>query len=143
MDRKRGSILIKTISAIFITAISIILSGRLYIFVSRNIEKQDMKYRDLESLNAVSNEVKYNIKFDVLKDKLKNGNIILKYDNDFLERLTKEEVLDLKSDYRDKKRIEISLIDVNRNSFNIKIILYSDSKEIEEVIEKGLWMDYV
>ena len=143
MDRKRGSILIKTISAIFITAISIILSGRLYIFVSRNIEKQDMKYRDLESLNAVSNEVKYNIKFDVLKDKLKNGNIILKYYNDFLERLTKEEVLDLKSDYRDKKRIEISLIDVNRNSFNIKIILYSDSKEIEEVIEKGLWMDYV
>lgn len=143
MDRKRGSILIKTISAIFITAISIILSGRLYIFVIRNIEKQDMKYRDLESLNAVSNEVKYNIKFDVLKDKLKNGNIILKYDNDFLERLTKEEVLDLKSDYRDKKRIEISLIDVNRNSFNIKIILYSDSKEIEEVIEKGLWMDYV
>ena len=143
MDRKRGSILIKTISAIFITAISIILSGRLYICVSRNIEKQDMKYRDLESLNAVSNEVKYNIKFDVLKDKLKNGNIILKYDNDFLERLTKEEVLDLKSDYRDKKRIEISLIDVNRNSFNIKIILYSDSKEIEEVIEKGLWMDYV
>ena len=143
MDRKRGSILITTISAIFITAISIILSGRLYIFVSRNIEKQDMKYRDLESLNAVSNEVKYNIKFDVLKDKLKNGNIILKYDNDFLERLTKEEVLDLKSDYRDKKRIEISLIDVNRNSFNIKIILYSDSKEIEEVIEKGLWMDYV
>ena len=102
MDRKRGSILIKTISAIFITAISIILSGRLYIFVIRNIEKQDMKYRDLESLNAVSNEVKYNIKFDVLKDKLKNGNIILKYDNDFLERLTKEEVLDLKSDYRDK-----------------------------------------
>ena len=143
MDRKRGSILIKTISAIFITAISIILSGRLYIFVIRNIEKQDMKYRDLESLNAVSNEVKYNIKFDVLKDKLKNGNIILKYDNDFLERLTKEEVLDLKSDYRDNKRIEISLIDVNRNSFNIKIILYSDSKEIEEVIEKGLWMDYV
>ena len=39
--------------------------------------------------------------------------------------------------------IKISLIDVNRNSFNIKIILYSDSKEIEEVIEKGLWMDYV
>ena len=143
MDKKRGSILIKAISAIFITAISIILSGRLYIFMNKSIEKQNMKDKALESVNAVSNELKYNIKFDALKDKLRNESIILKYDINFLDRMMNENLLDLERSYRDDERVEISLVDVNKNSLNIKIALYSEYKEFEEVIEKGLWMDYV
>ena len=61
--RKDVSILIEAAAAIAIASVAIIISVRLYLFVQKSIKSEYMNYINLQSINAVCNEVKYNIKF--------------------------------------------------------------------------------
>ena len=140
--RKDGSILIEAAAAIAIASVAIIISVRLYLFVQKSIKSEYMNYINLQSINAVCNEVKYNIKFKELEKVLKDGDIILKYDMDFLDRLVEKELFDLTGDSKDRESIKISLVNCGKGSLNIRITLNFESKSLIENVEKGIWMDY-
>ena len=140
--RKDGSILIEAAAAIAIASVAIIISVRLYLFVQKSIKSEYMNYINLQSINAVCNEVKYNIKFKELENVLKDGDIILKYDMDFLDRFVEKELFDLTGDSKDRGSIKISLVNCGKGSLNIRITLNFESKSLVENVEKGIWMDY-
>ena len=142
-ERKKGSMLLEAIVAIAIASIAIIISVRLYVFVRKSVESEYVNYSNLQSINAVCNEVKYNIKFEKLEKILKDEDIILKYDLDFLDRLLEKELLNLTGDSKDIDNIDIHLINSSKAILNIRITLNFESKSIVENIEKGIWMDYV
>ncbi|MBE6047285.1 MAG: hypothetical protein E7213_02560 [Clostridium sp.] len=144
MDKRRkASILIEDIAAIPIVIISIIISARLYIAMSKNVDNEYINYKNKESLNAICNEVKYNVEFDYLVSSLKNKNILIQYDKDFLDTLIEKKFEDLNSNYSGENRIEIKMLDERASSLKIEVLLYYNSNVFKEEIKKGRWMDYV
>lgn len=144
MDKRRkASILIEDIAAIPIVIISIIISARLYIAMSKNVDNEYINYKNKESLNAICNEVKYNVEFDYLVSSLKNKNILIQYDKDFLDTLIEKKFEDLNSNYAGENRIEIKMLDERASSLKIEVLLYYNSNVFKEEIKKGRWMDYV
>ena len=108
-----------------------------------NVDNEYINYKNKESLNAICNEVKYNVEFDYLVSSLKNKNILIQYDKDFLDTLIEKKFEDLNSNYSGENRIEIKMLDERASSLKIEVLLYYNSNVFKEEIKKGRWMDYV
>ena len=114
--------------------------------VSESNKTRSEKRNIDESLYALGNEIKYNLTFNYVKNILKDKNLVMEYSNDFIERLSNNEII-LKSsvgESTDKvvvKRLQDNNIDEDKEILiNIKIN-YRDMEE-EITINKAYWMDY-
>lgn len=140
---KKGSILLEAIGAITIVLIALMLSCRICITMSKTIDKEKQTYRNKESLNAICNEIKYNITYEELLTALKDNCRLIKYEDNFLNILMDKKLLDFSSVNVKGNRVKIELLDEDDCSLEIKITIYYNNQVFEEEVEKGRWMDYV
>lgn len=140
---KKGSILLEAIGAIAIVLITLMLSCRICITMSKTIDKEKQTYRNKESLNAICNEIKYNITYEELLTALKDNCRLIKYEDNFLNMLMDKKLLDFSSVNLKGNRVKIELLDEDDCSLEIKVTIYYNNQVFEEEVEKGCWMDYV
>ncbi len=111
--------------------------------MSKTIDKEKQTYRNKESLNAICNEIKYNITYEELLTALKDNCRLIKYEDNFLNMLMDKKLLDFSSVNLKGNRVKIELLDEDDCSLEIKITIYYNNQVFEEEVEKGCWMDYV
>lgn len=140
---RKGSILLEPIAAMAIILIVIMMSYKMCAFIEKKNNLQMQVFNEKEALNAVCNEINYNISFDELDKKLNNSSVSIKYDDRFLDKLSSENLFDMDSAENDENRFVIELINKEESDMQLKVQLINNTGSIEVKIRKGKWMDYV
>lgn len=144
-----GGILLECSLAIAILLICITLSLKFVKVICYADYKRYLKHKINEDLYAVSEEIKYNNSYEKMLKLMKDDEIKLKYDDEFIDNLKeKEELKDLERTTSDEESLRITVDKENtkdRNEcymiFNLEVN-YKDIN-LKKQIVKGKWMDYV
>lgn len=147
--KESGSILIECSIGIFILIICISMSLQFLKKIISTEEKRNSSVLMNESMYALSEEIKYNFSFNEVKKYLKDNVIILKYDDNFMEKLMDIKDLNgLEKSYNNREYLKITLsqddVDKEKNDYIILNfeVNYKNMIKHRKVI-KGKWMDYV
>lgn len=145
--KKNGSLLVEVVIGIGVLAIiSMFALSTCRILLASN-SKRISTHKMNECVYGIVNDIKYNIKYNVLIDALKYENITMKYENEFLYNLTTKDLLCCELMVKDDEKLDIELL--NRGTYNednilsIKIKTNYKGEEMEKFITKAPWMDYV
>lgn len=139
----KGNSVIEVLGALAVILITISISYKICFFAEKTSIKNKEIFDKRETVNAVCNEIKYNIPFDELTNILEDGNIFIKYDKKLLDNLKEKPLMNLVSNEIDDENIIISLKDKSNERLLIKVELYNEEKVLGQEVVKGRWMDYV
>ena len=97
-----------------------------------------------ESLHSIINEVKYNIKYEYLKELLKDKELTFKYNNDFLKNIRTTNLLDMNVGKGSENIIKIEKILESKEEeyMELRITIKYEKSNIEGKVIKSYWMDY-
>lgn len=145
--KKKGSLLIEVIVAIgVLSIISIFAISTCRILIVSNSTRIST-HKMNECVYAIGNDIKYNIKYNDLVNTLRNENITMKYENEFLYNLATKDLLSGEVKVKEDEKLDIELL--NRGTYNEDKILSLNIKinykgeTMEKTITKSPWMEYV
>ncbi|SFU28613.1 hypothetical protein SAMN04487886_100154 [Clostridium sp. DSM 8431] len=139
----KGNSIIEVLGALAIVLVTISIAYRISFIAEKIIRNNEEMFNRREIVNAVCNEIKYNIQFDELTNRLLDKPIFINYDKTLLDKLKEEPLMNLVSEKESNKTIVISLEEKNNERLFIKINFYGNGKVIKKEVVKGRWMDYV
>ena len=139
--KKSGSILVEGIVALFMVLIISIVGCTASINLYSSLNKRIAYERLEEIMYAVINEVKYNMEFDFLKEKLNKDTLKIDMQKDLLKILEENNIEELIKE--GKGDIEVSKVESSEEYLLINIKIENNGKVIEKQILKGKWMNEV
>lgn len=143
MHRKRGSVLLETMAAIFILSVCIIVSLNSIIQQIKCSDSEDKNSRDNYSMKAVCSEIKYNVTYDTILSLLISGSKSIKYSNDFNSKIINIDLTAFESYESEEEKILITKTFENEEYLKLKITIQNDGNKIEQEIIKARWMDEI
>ena len=147
---KKGSTLIESIISMAILLIALTLSTQIFAMSSRAIAVRRNKEKANRVSYAIEKEIKYNIRFQDIKNTLVNNKLSLKYRENILEELLTESILSLDRESRLETKDTIIIEKKNENSvesnyeiLTFKITIYDSNGGIlnEREFIKSYWME--
>lgn len=145
ISKKEGSLVLEVAVSLFILALVIIVAASIDRLIILDKKDKNKDYKIQQSFYSVVTEVKYNVNYKLLKDSLKDNKLILDYDDEFLEKLTTTNLLDMTKEKDSKGTVKILKISEcdEEEYMELKIIINSGKNNIEGKVIKAYWMDYV
>ena len=86
---KKGSTLIEAVISMAILLIALTLSTQIFSLSSKSILTRRNKEKANRVSYAIEKEIKYNTKFEDIKEIFENSNLYLQYKDDILDRVSK------------------------------------------------------
>lgn len=139
----KGSILIEVLLALAIISIIITVSFKNIVSLYKSTELRRESFLRNEALFIVCNEIKYNVKYNRIKEKLLMSDIVLKYNNNFFNEIQNKDILSMNTtEDVENNSICISLISEYNQRLKIRVLVKNNKEDfINEVIDKAEWMD--
>lgn len=143
--KNKGSLLLELGVAIFVILIVITMAFSVNKIILNSTKKKINTYEMEESLYSIVNEVKYNIKYEYLKELLKDKELTFKYNNDFLKNIRTTNLLDMNVGKGSENIIKIEKILESKEEeyMELRITIKYEKSNIEGKVIKSYWMDYV
>lgn len=145
--KKKGSLMIEVIGAIgVLSIISIFAISTCRILIVSN-SKRISTHKMNECVYGIVNDIKYNVNYNDLVNALKNENITMKYEKEFLYKLATRDLLSGEVKIREDEKLDILLL--NRGTYNqdkilsLKIEINYKGEKMEKTIKKAPWMEHV
>ncbi|WP_066893095.1 prepilin-type cleavage/methylation domain-containing protein [Clostridium nigeriense] len=141
---KKGSTVVESIVSLSILLIALTLSVQISIISSKSIILRKNKEKANRVAYAIENEIKYNISFSDLKERLEQGNLSYKYTDNILEKLLDTSLFYLESGNGILvKKIRINSTEVNYEIYTLKIEILDSGGGVltEREFIKSYWMD--
>lgn len=141
MIRRKGSSLIESLVSLFLLYILIFISVKTSIVLYKStINRAEINNRN-NTIYAIINEIKYNIEFDYLNEKLNQGDLFIGEPEYILEKLTYVDIKELvNSSYGETT---ISKVEDIEGGIKVNIKIKHNDKLLEEEFIKGWWMDEI
>lgn len=142
--KNKGSLLLELGVAIFVILIVITMAFSVNKIILNSTKKKINTYEMEESLYSIVNEVKYNIKYEYLKELLKDKELTFKYNNDFLKNIRTTNLLDMNVGKGSENIIKIEKILESKEEeyMELRITIKYEKSNIEGKVIKSYWMDY-
>lgn len=142
--KKKGSLLLELGVSIFVILIVITMAFSINKIILNSTKKKINTYEMEESIHSIINEVKYNIKYEYLKELLKDKELTFRYNNDFLKNIRTTNLLDMNvgKDSENIIKIEKILESKEEEYMELKITIKYKKSNIEGKVIKSYWMDY-
>ncbi len=142
--KKKGSLLLELGVSIFVILIVITMAFSINKIILNSTKKKINTYEMGESIHSIINEVKYNIKYEYLKELLKDKELTFRYNNDFLKNIRTTNLLDMNvgKDSENIIKIEKILESKEEEYMELKITIKYKKSNIEGKVIKSYWMDY-
>lgn len=125
---KKGSTIIEAVISMAILLIALTLSTQIFSLSSKSIAKRKNKEKANRISYAIEKEIKYNTKFEEIKDTkgvFTNSKVCLKYEDDILDSLLTSTFLSLERKIiEEKDSIIIEKIGVNSEEDNYEIVTF-------------------
>lgn len=141
---KKGSTVVESIVSLSILLIALTLSVQISIISSKSIILRKNKEKANRVAYAIENEIKYNISFSDLKERLEQGNLSYKYTDNILEKLLDTSLFYLESGNGILvKKIRLNSTEVNYEIYTLKIEILDSGGGVltEREFIKSYWMD--
>ena len=143
MVKKKGSILIETVGAVFILVVCIQISLKVSISLYKSIDIRNSSILLREGLNAVCSDIKYNVRFEEISKLLQNGEYEMLYDEKFNEKISEINLNEMATSNGSSNYIRIQVIDTSKEQMKINVKGKYKGAEMEQTINKAPWMDEV
>ncbi|WP_294348501.1 hypothetical protein [uncultured Clostridium sp.] len=142
--KNKGSLLLELGVSIFVILIVITMAFSINKMILNSTKKKINTYEMEESLHSIINEVKYNIKYEYLKELLKDKELTFKYNNDFLKNIRTTNLLDMNVGKGSENIIKIEKILESKEEeyMELRITIKYEKSNIEGKVIKSYWMDY-
>ena len=142
--KKKGSLLLELGVSIFVILIVITMAFSINKIILNSTKKKINTYEMGESIHSIINEVKYNIKYEYLKELLKDKELTFRYNNDFLKNIRTTNLLDMNvgKDSENIIKIEKILESKEEEYMELRITIKYEKSNIEGKVIKSYWMDY-
>ena len=142
--KNKGSLLLELGVSIFVILIVITMAFSINKMILNSTKKKINTYAMEESLHSIINEVKYNIKYEYLKELLKDKELTFKYNNDFLKNIRTTNLLDMNVGKGSENIIKIEKILESKEEeyMELRITIKYEKSNIEGKVIKSYWMDY-
>ena len=142
--KKKGSLLLELGVSIFVILIVITMAFSINKIILNSTKKKINTYEMGESIHSIINEVKYNIKYEYLKELLKDKELTFRYNNDFLKNIRTTNLLDMNVGKGSENIIKIEKILESKEEeyMELRITIKYEKSNIEGKVIKSYWMDY-
>lgn len=154
---KKGILLIESMVGIFIILMSMCFFVKSYELLNESYAIINNNQNSKSILKALTKEIKYNISFDYINNKLNDRDIFIYTNYDFLQKiytndfrellnneLLSEEHLNGEEYLNNYKNIIIKISKVNNDGYiTVKIKIIRKECENEEEVVKASWMDEI
>lgn len=147
---KKGSTLIEAVISMAILLIALTLSTQIFSLSSKSILTRRNKEKANRVSYAIEKEIKYNTKFEDIKEIFENSNLYLQYKDDILDSLLTNTFLSLerKNTIESKNAIIIEKKITNSGENNYEIVIFkitiydsNGGRLNEREIIKSYWME--
>lgn len=141
MIKKKGGSLVESLVSLFILSILIFISVKTSIILYKStINRVEINNRN-NAIYAIINEIKYNVEFDYLNEKLNQGDLFIEESEDILEKLTYMDIKELVNSFYGETTI--SKVEEIEGGIKINVKIKYKDNIIEEEFIKGWWMDEI
>lgn len=124
---------------IIIISLTLSISSRLIISVKDRKDKVNMR----ESMYAICSELKYNVSFAEIEEKLSGGSKKFRYSNTLLKDLLDRDILSLENGLDESESFEILILEKVQDLIKLKITIKYNGEIISQEIIKAEWMDEI